>query len=372
MKSFIENKILFPKYLGFMPYFWVFSLFLMSGQLLSGENNLNLFNILLVVIFLKFYHDGYSLHRFIAADIVIQLVIAIYFTQTFPNTGGPLFFIYTAWQIGSLPFSQKRFLRFYFLYLLTIILCTLDKILQIPITLHNLFGIVIVLTFTFGSPLASRSLGNSYRRRYRMQQNNRRLETIIKQNERDRIAKDLHDNIGQSFSIITLKAELATKLIEKDPQKALQQLKDITKTSREDLNLVRKIVANLNEKTIASAMIEEEKNLSIANIRQISINEQLSNEWPKNIQHVLASIIKETTTNVLRYSQANNMKFFFQEDDNNFLLEISDDGIGFKNNKENQSFGIEGMKKRLIDFDGQLEVISQHGVKLKITIPRKD
>ncbi|WP_167849806.1 sensor histidine kinase [Companilactobacillus suantsaicola] len=237
---------------------------------------------------MKFYHDGYLLHRFIFVDIVIQLVIATYFTQSFPSTGGPLFFIYTAWQIGSLPFSRKRFLRFYFLYLITILFCTLDKIIQIPFTLHNFFGIVIVLTFTFGSPLASRSLGNSYRRGYRMQQNNRRLETIIKQNERDRIAKDLHDNIGQSFSIITLKAELATKLIEKQPQNALQQLKDITKTSREDLNLVRKIVANLNEKTIASAMIEEEKNLSIANIRQISINEQTSNDWPKNIQPQIA------------------------------------------------------------------------------------
>ncbi|TGD25450.1 hypothetical protein EGT49_00805 [Companilactobacillus suantsaicola] len=95
-------------------------------------------------------------------------------------------------------------------------------------------------------------------------------------------------------------------------------------------------------------------------------------KFAKNIQHVLASIIKETTTNVLRYSQANNMRFCFREDDNNFFLEISDDGIGFKNDKTNQSFGIEGMKKRLIDLDGQLEVISQHGVKLKITIPRKD
>lgn len=137
MKAFIENKILFPKYLGFMPYFWVFSLILMSGQLLSSESSLNLLNILLVIIFLKFYHDGYLLHRFILADIVIQLVIAIYFTQSFPKTGGPLFFIYTAWQIGSLPFNHKRFLRFYFLYLITILLCTLDKILQTPFTLHN-------------------------------------------------------------------------------------------------------------------------------------------------------------------------------------------------------------------------------------------
>lgn len=372
MKTFLEKYILFPKHLGFMPYFWTIALLLVSGQMLSSQNTFNWFNLLLVLVFLKFYHDGYWLHRFIFIDIIVQLLIAIYFTKILPNDNGPTFFIYTAWQIGSLPFKTNQFLKYYSLYLITSLSCTLNLLINTPLTLRNIFGIIIVLTFTFGSPVASRSLSNSFRRRYRMQQNNGRLEAIVKQNERDRISKDLHDNIGQSFSIITLKSELAVRLIEKDPQKARQQLEDIIKTSREDLNLVRKIVANMNEKSIASAMIDEEKNLSIADIRQISINEQISNTWPKDVQHVLASIIKEATTNVIRYSKANTMKFTFEQDDDNYLLEIMDDGIGIKKDRTQQTFGMTGMEKRLIDLEGQLEVFSKYGVNLKITIPRKD
>lgn len=181
----------------------------------------------------------------------------------------------------------------------------------------------------------------------------------------------MHDNLGQSFSLITLKTELADKLIDKDPQKAHQQLKDIAETSRADLNLVRQIVADLNEKTIAGAMIDEEKNLSLANIRQISINEDVSNNWPKETQYVLAAVIKEATTNVIRYSQASIMKFTFEEDNQNYLLKIQDNGIGLKQSSDHVSFGMTSMSTRLKNIDGQITIVSDQGVTLQISVPKK-
>lgn len=373
MKKFIERNILFPKRLGFMPYFWVFSLFLMAGQLLSSKKTFDWLDVFLVIIFLKFYHDGYWIHRFNWLDILVQLSIAVYFSIKFPNGGG-LFFVYTAWEIGSLPFKQKKFLYYYFAYLIVGITCFSSFLLFTSISIIDFnfgFGAVISLTFTIGSPLAARSLANSYRRRFKTSQNNERLESIIRQNERDRISQDLHDNIGQSFSIITLKSELASKLINKDSQKAQQQLNDIAKTSREDLNLVRQIVTNLKEKTIASAMIEEDNNLEVAGIRQISINENSSENWPKNIQHVISAVIKETTTNVIRYSKADVMKLVFEEDTDNYLLEISDDGIGFKNQTDHKSYGLSGIKNRLLEINGNIEISSHNGVNLKITVPKE-
>jgi len=373
MKKFIERNILFPKRLGFMPYFWVFSLFLMAGQLLSSKQIFDWLDVFLVIIFLKFYHDGYWVHRFNWLDILVQLSIAVYFSIKFPSGGG-VFFVYTAWEIGSLPFKQKKFLYYYFAYLIVGITCLSSFFLFTSKSIMDFnfgFGVVISLTFTIGSPLAARSLANSYRRRFKTSQNNKRLESIIRQNERDRISQDLHDNIGQSFSIITLKSELASKLIDKNPQKAQQQLIDIAKTSREDLNLVRQIVANLNEKTIASVMIEEDNNLEVAGIRQISINEDSSGNWPKNIQHVISAVIKETTTNVIRYSKADVMKLVFEEDTDNYLLDISDDGIGFKDPSDHKSYGLSGINNRLIEINGHVEISSHNGVIIKITVPKK-
>src|SRR5699024_12129639 len=160
MKTFLEKYILFPKHLGFMPYFWTIALLLVSGQMLSSQNNFTWLNFLLVLIFIKFYHDGYWLHRFISIDILIQLLIAIYFTNILPNDNGPTLFIYTAWQIGSLPFKTNQFLKYYSLYLITSLSCTLNLLINTPLTLRNIFGIIIVLTFTFVSPVASSYLSN--------------------------------------------------------------------------------------------------------------------------------------------------------------------------------------------------------------------
>lgn len=342
MKKFIEKNILFPKRFGLMPYFWVFSLLLIISQILVTHKPFSWLDLVFALVYLKFYHDGYSIHRLVGLDIGIQFLIATYFTIKYPDGGGFLF-IYTAWEIGSLPFKNKQFYQALIAYLIVSLSCVSYFIVTGPNKPYDIFATLFSLAFVIGSPFAARSVSNSYHRSYQARLNNRRFETIIKQNERDRIAKDLHDNLGQSFSMITLKSELANKLIDKDPQKAHQQLKDIAETSRSDLNLVR----------------------------QISINEDISNDWPKDIQHVLAAVIKEATTNVIRYSQANLMKFDFKEDSQNYLLEIQDDGIGLKSTKDHVSFGMVGMSTRLQDIDGKITVISNRGVTLKILIPKK-
>lgn len=375
MIKFIEKHVLFPKRFGFMPYFWVFALILTTTEMFIYQRSFNWFDLSLAVLFLIFYRNNFVINPYIRSQLLAQIAIGAYFCLTFPN-GGFTFFIYTAWELGSLPFKQKQFFHYYFLYLFVSLACLLGYIVlhtSSVLTNDNLLNLLVAFTFDIGSPLAARSVSNTYHRSYQTRLNNKRLETIIKQNERNRIAKDLHDNIGQSFSIITLKSELADKLIDKDPLKAHQQLKDIIQTSRDDLNLVRKIVADLNEKTIASAMVAENENLQLAQIRQISVNEDISSDWPKQTQHVIAAVIKEATTNVIRYSQANVLKFTFEEDPHNFFLEIEDNGIGLKKqHTDHSSFGITGMTGRLKSIDGQIQLISNHGLTIKISVPKKD
>ncbi|WP_125763998.1 sensor histidine kinase [Companilactobacillus hulinensis] len=185
------------------------------------------------------------------------------------------------------------------------------------------------------------------------------------------IAKDLHDNLGQSFSLITLKAELADKLIDKNTEQARQEIRDIATTSREDLTLVRQIVSGLNQKSIAEAMIEEEENLRIVNIIQQSNNEKISVAWPIKVQNVLAAIIKEASTNIIKYSKAHLTTFDFDEDDDCYTLNISDDGVGYKKIRKD-SFGLTGMSQRLSDINGTIDISSDHGTILKIKVKKAD
>src|SRR5699024_12771471 len=96
---------------------------------------------------------------------------------------------------------------------------------------------------------------------YRLGKQNNRLELIARHSERDRIAQQLHDNLGQSFSMLALKAELAEKLLEKDPVLAKQQLKDIAAASRQNLDLVREIVADMKHSKILQTFVIQQYNL---------------------------------------------------------------------------------------------------------------
>lgn len=362
--KFLEKHILFPKRFGIIPYFWVFSLIVLSSEtLIKYKFHWILFSLLL--IFLKLYRDGYVINRWLPIQITGQLLITTYLVYQY---GLETLFIYTAWEIGSLPFKKSQFYKYTALYLVFSVFCIIgDSIYNFE--QYQLFGIIITMFFAIGSPFAARSLGNSYRRLYSLKQNNKRLETIIKQQERERIAKDLHDNLGQSFSLITLKAELANKLIDKNPNQARQEIKDIAAASRENLAMVRKIVSDLNQKSIAEAMIEEERNLHLVNIMQSSHNEKISVNWPIPIQTALAAIIKEASTNIIRYSQAHIATFDFDEDDENYYLSIKDDGVGYQQGQKD-SFGITGMAQRLASINGTIAIESNQGIVLKTKIQK--
>lgn len=365
--NFLEHHILFPKRFGIMPYFWAFSLIALTGQVLFDKNKFNWILFILLIIFLKLYRDGYEINRFLLIQIIGQLIITTYLVYEYSL--GTLF-IYTAWEIGSLPFKKKQFYEYTAIYLLFSVFCIIGNSI-VNYASYGVYGLIITSIFAFGSPFAARSLGNTYRRLYRLKQNNKRLETIIKQNERERIAKDLHDNLGQSFSLITLKAELAGKLIDKNSEQARQEIKDIATPSRNDLSLVRKIVSDLNQKSIAEAMIEEENNLRLVNIIQQSNNEKISVKWPSKTQNVIAAIIKEASTNIIRYSKAHLVTFDFNEDDNNYYLNISDNGVGYKSIRKD-SFGLTGMSQRLSDINGTINIDSNDGTILKIKVQKEN
>ncbi len=187
--------------------------------------------------------------------------------------------------------------------------------------------------------------------------------------ERERIARDLHDLIGHTFSVLTLKADLAGKLIDRDPQRAKQEVKELENLSRDALSQVREVVSGFRSADIKAELAATKYLLQSNDIdfdyqlSELNIDEQLNKE--------LALMIKELTTNVLKHANATKVSAAILVDEKGLQLNYIDNGIGIKAN-QNKGFGLKGIAERLQQWHGELSIgNTDKGCKVMITIATK-
>ena len=122
-------------------------------------------------------------------------------------------------------------------------------------------------------PFAIRAGHKSRELRQKLYVANEEIARLSKNEERERISRDLHDTLGHTLSLITLKSELAEKLITRNPDRAIQEVKDIQATSRPALKQVRELVSGMNAVTIRDEMVHAKQILTAAGIGLETNNE---------------------------------------------------------------------------------------------------
>jgi len=218
-------------------------------------------------------------------------------------------------------------------------------------------------------------------------------ETVAKlaaNEERLRLARDMHDLTGQSLSTITLKSELAAKRLARLPASAerdtvLGDLGDIGRVSRQTLHDIREAVSGYRRPTLAIEAITARNALEAAGIR-LDDDPGLtlrSGTFDADAEAVLAWCLREAVTNVVRHSGARSCQIRLIEHPGELSLEITDDGRGLPGPAEasapslgadapeaSQGAGLRGMSERLSAVGGRLSVGSAgHGFRLTATIP---
>jgi two-component system sensor histidine kinase DesK len=190
------------------------------------------------------------------------------------------------------------------------------------------------------------------------------IEHLAKVAERERIARDLHDLLGHTLSLITLKAELARKLVDRDPERAKQEMQDVEHTSRAALADVREAISGYRGEGLAAELIRARKTLETAGI---AIDSDIA-ELPLTPaqETVLALALREAVTNVVRHAQARRCSVRLERDDNACRLEIADNGRGADAPEGN---GLRGMRERLEAIGGSLYRQTQAGTRLVIRLP---
>jgi two-component system sensor histidine kinase DesK len=191
----------------------------------------------------------------------------------------------------------------------------------------------------------------------------RRLAALA---ERERIGRDLHDLLGHTLSLITLKSELAVKLFDRDALAARREIVDVERIARDALGQVRRAVTGIRTAGLAAELASARLLLESGDVR---LHYSFAPAGlPPEVESVLALTLREAITNIQRHAQASQARVDIEVDAGEARLTILDNGIGGVIVPGN---GLSGMQERLALLDGRLEVESTRGrgTRLRASMP---
>jgi two-component system, NarL family, sensor histidine kinase DesK len=193
---------------------------------------------------------------------------------------------------------------------------------------------------------------------------NEEIEHLAKVAERERIARDLHDVLGHTLSVIILKSELAGKLIDHDPERAKAEIADVEQTSRAALADVRSTIRGYRAHSLDAELKEARATLETAGVIVISDSREV--RLTPVQESVAALVVREAVTNVVRHARARNCHLRLMPVNGNCRIEIQDDGQGGGTVEGN---GLRGMRERIEALGGTLERENSMGTRLSIEFP---
>ncbi|MCM3786155.1 sensor histidine kinase [Neobacillus mesonae] len=198
---------------------------------------------------------------------------------------------------------------------------------------------------------------------------NEQIAMYIKQEERHRIARDLHDTLGQTLMMIKMKSELAHKWVDKDTTQAKRELNEILDTSRAALKQVRELVSEMNFISLTAELEHSAKLLNTAGVALITKNQGKSPVLSSVEETMLALCIREAMTNIIKHSQAKQCTIQMEMKEGAYEIHIVDDGIGLTN--QGGGNGIPSIMERMKRIGGSCVIssTSDEGTTIILKLP---
>lgn len=190
------------------------------------------------------------------------------------------------------------------------------------------------------------------------------VEHLAKVAERERIARDLHDLLGHTLSLVILKSELASKLSERDPERARSEIRDVERIAREALGEVRAAVAGYRSGGLEAEVRHARSALSSAGVTFEMDLPQV--QLPPAHEAVLCLTLREAVTNIVRHAGARHCTGSISVASDVCTLEIADDGRG---GTAPFGSGLTGMRERVEALGGSLTREGRRGTTLRVTLP---
>ena len=194
------------------------------------------------------------------------------------------------------------------------------------------------------------------------------IEHLAKVAERERIARDLHDVLGHTLSLVILKSELATKLAERDPERAREEIRDVERIAREALAEVRAAVTGYRAGGLQSEIQHARSTLATAGVA-LECEVHANTSMPPSHEAVLCLALREAVTNIVRHAGARKTRMTVRVSDTACTMTIIDDGRG---GNEPFGSGLTGMRERVEVLGGALTRDGRGGTTLTVTLPLRE
>ncbi|MWC28420.1 sensor histidine kinase [Paenibacillus sp. MMS18-CY102] len=331
-----------------------------------------LLDLLVVLLFAAVYVISFVNDRYRFALVWVQFLIIGYFTLHYdPN----FFFMgfYPSPVISMMRATWQLIVAWAGLACLHV--CVL-WLYHFDFTNNDMLTILPAMLIMLFMPLAFRLGRRSRELRQKLDLANEQIARMSANEERARISRDLHDTLGHSLSLITMKSELAEKLMAKNHERAVQEVRDIQSTSRAALKQVRELVQGLNMTSLTEEINHAKQLLAAANIKLgiVGVEEHEADASMPLINHIVGMCLRESMTNVVRHSKATACTIEIECTKDAFSLIVTDNGVGVDAEQLAAPLGgngLNGMRERLKLVEGKLHIhaASGGGTSIRFVVP---
>jgi len=301
--------------------------------------------------------------------IALLVALSLVTVLLYRDVGTP--FIFTSAYIGGRLPMVRAVQAILVLVLLIVVLGSLHN----PDWPYLAQGVVLVLIVGIVTTLITRSIMTGRELRIAREEIARLAVTA----ERLRIARDLHDLLGHNLSLITLKSELARRLISVSPEWAASEIGDVEQVARTTLQEVREAVGNYRQSSLANELHAAQQLLAAAGIVYVCEEDKgIQGTLRPTIEAVLSWAVREGVTNVIRHSRARHCTVRITQDTHYVHVEVIDDGAKTSVLSSSPmpvagstSNGLRGLTERVAALGGQCEAQAQTSgsFRLAVSVP---
>ncbi|TQR41416.1 sensor histidine kinase [Paenibacillus popilliae] len=358
---------IFHRSTGLSPYVWVVFYILPFYFIFRASSPYEVgIGVVMILAFfgcyvLSFVSKGWWVYFWTSFQVIISITMTVLFGYVY-------FALFLAFFIGNIQ-HKIGFITLYTIHLISTIVTinygfvTKNPVLitQLPFVLVSMIGVILLPVTTYNRNKRDKLQGE-------LEDANKRIADLVKLQERHRIARDLHDTLGQKLSLIGLKSDLAGKLIHKNPGRAQAEIYDVRQTARTALKEVRELVTQMRGTRLEDELFRIKQILKAAQIEF-----SLEGGKPANIsllyENVLSMCLKEAVTNIVKHSNATSCSIQFESSQAELMVKVQDNGVGMDTSLQSTGNGLLGMKERLEFINASMDIVCDQGTAIIIQVP---
>ena len=345
--------------LGWTPYAWLIylSFFILYAGIGSDSPAEWAANGAGLVVFLALYFRAFWLRGGALVSMAFAIVgLGVVLCPI--NPGANAFFIYGAAFLGD---AARPAVAVRWLLLIVVIIAAEAWILPLPL---YTWAPGIVISLLIGG--TNIHFGEVRRKDHALLAARQDAERLAAVAERERIARDLHDLLGHTLSVIVIKSELASKLADRDPRRAAIEIRDVERISRNALREVRDAIHGYRGERVEKEVENGRVALASAGVTLVADLIPLGVE--PEAEHALALAIREALTNVLRHARASRCDVRVEKTESAVRIIVQDDGVG---SESHEGAGLSGMRARLAEIGGAVARDGSRGTRLELSVPAR-